>query len=213
MPLSFFFSPPQCINEEGFRQFLKTYLEVDFPPDLCQRLFRSFQNSKPTQEDGTSEIIYALEQLIPFTLQQALISLRYDLFAAQSFITARLFSTLCADMVTRVFTALSLSSICSVEEVFLKDVSCYFSLLEDGQPRDKLECKVLCFFSAQNDSGGSSFISVFSLVAFRLYDRDGNGVLDSSVSCCCSSLQCNRKDISHFAVDALMDVFAFVSGS
>uniref|UniRef100_A0A8C7ST42 Diacylglycerol kinase n=1 Tax=Oncorhynchus mykiss TaxID=8022 RepID=A0A8C7ST42_ONCMY len=76
----------ECINEEGFRLFLKTYLEVeDFPKDLCQRLFRSFQ-----------------------------------------------------------------------KEVFLKDVSCYFSLLEDGQPRDKLE------------------------FAFKLYDRDGNGVLDSS---------------------------------
>uniref|UniRef100_A0A671VMM7 Diacylglycerol kinase n=1 Tax=Sparus aurata TaxID=8175 RepID=A0A671VMM7_SPAAU len=87
-----------CINEEGFRLFLKTYLEVeDFPVDLCQRLFRSFQNSEPTQEDSASEI-----------------------------------------------------------EVFLKDVSCYFSLLEDGQPRDKLE------------------------FAFKLYDRDGNGVLDSS---------------------------------
>ncbi|XP_049437279.1 diacylglycerol kinase, alpha a isoform X1 [Epinephelus fuscoguttatus] len=86
----------ECINEEGFRLFLKTYLEVeDFPVDLCQRLFRSFQNSEPTQED-------------------------------------------------------------SAKEVFLKDVSCYFSLLEDGQPRDKLE------------------------FAFKLYDRDGNGVLDSS---------------------------------
>uniref|UniRef100_A0A8C9ZWC1 Diacylglycerol kinase, alpha a n=1 Tax=Sander lucioperca TaxID=283035 RepID=A0A8C9ZWC1_SANLU len=86
----------ECINEEGFRLFLKTYLEVeDFPVDLCQRLFRSFQNSEPTQAD-------------------------------------------------------------SAKEVFLKDVSCYFSLLEDGQPRDKLE------------------------FAFKLYDRDGNGVLDSS---------------------------------
>uniref|UniRef100_A0A1A7XEI2 Diacylglycerol kinase n=1 Tax=Iconisemion striatum TaxID=60296 RepID=A0A1A7XEI2_9TELE len=86
----------ECINEEGFRHFLKAYLEVeDFPSDLCQRLFCSFQNSKPTQEEST-------------------------------------------------------------KEVFLKDVSCYFSLLEDGQPMDKLE------------------------FAFRLYDRDGNGVLDSS---------------------------------
>uniref|UniRef100_A0A8C5GSU1 Diacylglycerol kinase n=1 Tax=Gouania willdenowi TaxID=441366 RepID=A0A8C5GSU1_GOUWI len=79
---------------EGFGLFLKTYLEVeDFPVDLCQRLFRSFQNAESAQAE---------------------------------------------------------------QEVFLKDVSCYFSLLEDGQPRDKLE------------------------FAFRLYDRDGNGVLDSS---------------------------------
>uniref|UniRef100_A0A6Q2Z356 Diacylglycerol kinase n=2 Tax=Esox lucius TaxID=8010 RepID=A0A6Q2Z356_ESOLU len=87
----------ECINEEGFRLFLKTYLEVeDFPKDLCQRLFRSFQNG--TEPDGQV----------------------------------------------------------NAKEVFLKDVSCYFSLLEDGQPRDKLE------------------------FAFKLYDRDGNGVLDSS---------------------------------
>ncbi|XP_030625732.1 diacylglycerol kinase, alpha a [Chanos chanos] len=81
----------ECIDEEGFRLFLRTYLEVeDFPADLCQRLFRSFQSSD------------------------------------------------------------------NAREVFLKDVSCYFSLLEDGQPRDKLE------------------------FTFKLYDRDGNGLLDSS---------------------------------
>ncbi|XP_058265504.1 diacylglycerol kinase, alpha a [Hemibagrus wyckioides] len=81
----------ECIDEEGFRLFLKTYLEVDeFPQDLCERLFNSFKTSDEARE------------------------------------------------------------------VFLKDVSCYFSLLEDGQPRDKLE------------------------FAFKLYDRDGNGVLDSS---------------------------------
>ncbi|XP_029574791.1 diacylglycerol kinase alpha isoform X2 [Salmo trutta] len=86
----------ECINEEGFRLFLKTYLEVeDFPKDLCQRLFQSFQSG--TELDGQDNA-----------------------------------------------------------KVFLKDVSCYFSLLEDGQPRDKLE------------------------FAFKLYDRDGNGVLDSS---------------------------------
>uniref|UniRef100_A0A672IQY0 Diacylglycerol kinase n=1 Tax=Salarias fasciatus TaxID=181472 RepID=A0A672IQY0_SALFA len=112
----------QCINEEGFRLFLKTYLEVeDFPVDLCQRLFRSFQNSEPTQEDSNSEITYTHTQTHPYSQPP-----------------------------------LCLSSVSPAEEVFLKDVSCYFSLLEDGQPRDKLE------------------------FAFRLYDRDGNGVLDSS---------------------------------
>uniref|UniRef100_A0A673X9U0 Diacylglycerol kinase n=1 Tax=Salmo trutta TaxID=8032 RepID=A0A673X9U0_SALTR len=86
-------------HDEGFRLFLKTYLEVeDFPKDLCQRLFQSFQSG--TELDG------------PQTEPEYV--------------------------------------------VFLKDVSCYFSLLEDGQPRDKLE------------------------FAFKLYDRDGNGVLDSS---------------------------------
>uniref|UniRef100_A0A4W5NHG6 Diacylglycerol kinase n=1 Tax=Hucho hucho TaxID=62062 RepID=A0A4W5NHG6_9TELE len=100
--------------------FLKTYLEVeDFPKDLCQRLFRSFQSgTEPDGQDNASTFIY----------------LRVD-------------SYYCLTVV---------SSFTILEEVFLKDVSCYFSLLEDGQPRDKLE------------------------FAFKLYDRDGNGVLDNS---------------------------------
>ncbi|XP_048872071.1 diacylglycerol kinase, alpha a isoform X1 [Brienomyrus brachyistius] len=90
-----------CITEEGFRLFLKTLLEVeDFPADLCQRLFRSFQNDEHEHPDGTRPAV--------------------------------------------------------AREVCLKDVSCYFSLLEDGQPREKLE------------------------FTFKLYDKDGNGLLDSS---------------------------------
>lgn len=67
-------------------------------------------------------------------------------FGMRAVITTSLHRTVCIHMLTREFTASSLSSISPVEEVFLKDVSCYFSLLEDGQPRDKLECEFLFSF-------------------------------------------------------------------
>uniref|UniRef100_A0A8D3CIR8 Diacylglycerol kinase n=1 Tax=Scophthalmus maximus TaxID=52904 RepID=A0A8D3CIR8_SCOMX len=145
--LSFF--PPQCINEEGFRLFLKTYLEVeDFPAALCQRLFRSFQNSEPAQEDSTSEI---MPRLLSIYNAAHLAHGHFVSACSGRVLLGELTAPPCVSLPPSLPPSLS-----PAEEVFLKDVSCYFSLLEDGQPRDKLE------------------------FAFKLYDRDGNGVLDSS---------------------------------
>uniref|UniRef100_A0A7N6BI27 Diacylglycerol kinase n=1 Tax=Anabas testudineus TaxID=64144 RepID=A0A7N6BI27_ANATE len=116
----------------------------DFPVDLCQRLFRSFQNSEPTQEDSASEIIQHVLTKLPASI---LLSSRPLSVYSMAYLACIYVSQ---------HASTSIFSLSPVEEVFLKDVSCYFSLLEDGQPRDKLE------------------------FAFKLYDRDGNGVLDSS---------------------------------
>lgn len=81
--------------------------------------------------------------------------------------------------------------------VFLRDVSCYFSVLEERQPREKLECwlnqpfytisdKCLYCITALNECLFNGLITdwlfVSFLVTFKLYDKDNNGLLDSSVS-------------------------------
>lgn len=85
----------QCINEEGFGLFLKTYLEVeDFPADLCQRLFRSFQNPEAAQEDAASKVLHStVAQPAACGLlmqQQALIQPCRGLLELFSFLTTRL---------------------------------------------------------------------------------------------------------------------------
>ncbi|KFO81199.1 Diacylglycerol kinase beta, partial [Cuculus canorus] len=113
------YNPEQPIDYEGFRLFMKTYLEVDVPEELCQHLFTSFKRK--------------ICQASPEPQRQ---------------------SPSVSQPGTRAAPPPPPPPLAPV--VHLKDIVCYLSLLERGRAEDKLE------------------------FMFRLYDTDGNGLLDSS---------------------------------
>uniref|UniRef100_K7GC48 Diacylglycerol kinase gamma n=1 Tax=Pelodiscus sinensis TaxID=13735 RepID=K7GC48_PELSI len=115
----------QAIASKGFQLFMKTYLEVDIPEELCQHLFMSFKRKICQRSPGSR----SLEKRLPFGLRKNHNSLKM----------ANVHPPALASQVA-----------------YLKDIVCYLSLLERGRAEDKLE------------------------FMFRLYDTDGNGVLDSS---------------------------------
>uniref|UniRef100_A0A8B9Q4B8 Diacylglycerol kinase n=1 Tax=Apteryx owenii TaxID=8824 RepID=A0A8B9Q4B8_APTOW len=147
------YNPEQPIDYEGFHLFMKTYLEVDVPEELCQHLFMSFKHkisqaspeaqrqspsiSQPnTLGEPATKVACApvtgsrnLEKRLPFSLRKSHNSLR---------------------------AATPHPPVPLAQVVYLKDIVCYLSLLERGRAEDKLE------------------------FMFRLYDTDGNGLLDSS---------------------------------
>uniref|UniRef100_A0A8C4YK03 Diacylglycerol kinase n=1 Tax=Gopherus evgoodei TaxID=1825980 RepID=A0A8C4YK03_9SAUR len=105
------YNPEQPIDYEGFRLFMKTYLEVDIPEELCQHLFMSFKRKICSSKISAGAVLSPQSP---------------------------------GELCYRPLVA------------YLKDIVCYLSLLERGRAEDKLE------------------------FMFRLYDTDGNGVLDSS---------------------------------
>lgn len=63
-------------------------------------------------------------------------------------------------------------------KVPLKDIVCYLSLLEAGRPEDKLECKRYIYLVYRK------LLFLLFLVMFRLYDTNGDGVLDTNEMDC-----------------------------
>ncbi|CAM9330532.1 unnamed protein product [Lampetra fluviatilis] len=131
------YNPEQPIDLEGFRLFMRTYLETDIPEDLCRHLFMSFQK-KSSQASPASQLHRAT-----------------SLFSSTAMRERKLGLNLLKGSPGR-SRSVSLTQPALPQVVFLKDIVCYLSLLEGGRPEDKLE------------------------FMFRLYDTDGNGLLDHS---------------------------------
>ncbi|XP_050821364.1 diacylglycerol kinase gamma isoform X5 [Gopherus flavomarginatus] len=151
----------QPIDYEGFRLFMKTYLEVDIPEELCQHLFMSFkrkicQYSPESRRQGSS--ISQLNILEPKSIDAG-ISIQTEVACAPVTGSRSLEKRLPFSL-RKTHNSLKtanphLPALMS-QVAYLKDIVCYLSLLERGRAEDKLE------------------------FMFRLYDTDGNGVLDSS---------------------------------
>ncbi|XP_014468205.1 PREDICTED: diacylglycerol kinase 1 isoform X2 [Dinoponera quadriceps] len=184
------YHPDGDIDYEGFRKFLNTYLEIDTPDELCRHLFLSFVRKSPRVDSKAFKEMAVLSSTtacaaitshttsssnvnstgIPVagiaaeshssgsSLADKIHGITEKLQALSHHRTESEVSKTRTEMrhLVRKQSTMDVHAV----KVSLKDIVCYLSLLEAGRPEDKLE------------------------FMFRLYDTDGNGVLDTNEMDC-----------------------------
>ncbi|XP_046819287.1 diacylglycerol kinase 1 isoform X2 [Vespa crabro] len=186
------YHPDGDIDYEGFRKFLDTYLEVATPDELSRHLFLSFVKKDSRGVDGKAfkemAVLSSTTACAAITshttsssnvnstglsgggactdshvgsssLVDKIHGLTEKLQALGHHRTESEASSRTRTEMRHLVRKQSTIDVHSVK-VSLKDIVCYLSLLEAGRPEDKLE------------------------FMFRLYDTDGNGVLDTNEMDC-----------------------------
>uniref|UniRef100_A0A8C3C5R8 Diacylglycerol kinase beta n=1 Tax=Cairina moschata TaxID=8855 RepID=A0A8C3C5R8_CAIMO len=143
------------IDLEGFKLFMKTFLEAELPDDFIEHLFTSFSN----KISHCSPLIKNKPQLLSG-------GLRLNKGTSTS----------------RPPTPANLNL---PDVIQLKDIVCYLSLLERGRPEDKLECMFflssflyIYLFSCKERNPVSIHFIFFFLMVEIDYDHDGTVSLE-----------------------------------
>ncbi|BFZ22379.1 hypothetical protein BsWGS_25419 [Bradybaena similaris] len=183
------YSPEEPIDYAGFKLFMETYLEAEIPEDLCKHLFLSFMKkstlgpaaaltasgsasaaSHPSvavavtasmdrnhPDDSTPPEVSNHSRSSSKKSSHSIHSVHNGplLDGSDSWMRQSNSSLLRTNIDLKTVRNRSLSLEIKAGHIYLKDLVCYLSLLEAGRPEDKLE------------------------FMFRLYDTDGNGLLDA----------------------------------
>ncbi|KAL7990770.1 hypothetical protein Chor_014200, partial [Crotalus horridus] len=180
----------QPIDYEGFQLFMRTYLEVDIPEELCEHLFMSFkrkvgQCSLENQQQSSS--ISQLSNLESKTLDTG-ISIQTEVACAP--VTGINGKTLLSAMGRHTpESKCPQTNLAEPQSASLSPVPpSNINVLGNASPswsRSSSQKSTAGNPSAHNSSGSSkissgSLLTPQSPVMFRLYDTDGNGFLDSS---------------------------------
>nr|XP_032802204.1 diacylglycerol kinase beta isoform X4 [Petromyzon marinus]XP_032802206.1 diacylglycerol kinase beta isoform X4 [Petromyzon marinus]XP_032802207.1 diacylglycerol kinase beta isoform X4 [Petromyzon marinus] len=119
------YDPEQPIDFEGFKLFMKTYLEAEVPEELCRHLFMSFTRTDrhpaplgQSQCTSTSQII----ETDSGKAGEKRLGQKGGGVGGPSLVKSA-----------------SLGDVSQTQAVHLKDIVCYLSLLEGSRPEDKLE--------------------------------------------------------------------------
>ncbi|XP_050833937.1 diacylglycerol kinase beta isoform X2 [Serinus canaria] len=157
------YNPEQPIDYEGFCLFMKTYLEADVPEELCQHLFTSFKRkicpaSPESQQQSPGVSQHSSLGINGKTLRSALGRHTPEPKGCHS------------NSAEPQPASLTLASIPNASPSWSRSSS---------------QKSTAGTTSAHNSSGSSkvssgSLLNPQSPVMFRLYDTDGNGLLDSS---------------------------------